>query len=64
MPGEGGVGPQDRGARGDPGPPVLVQHLDPHPVAAHVDQDVLALRLAVERGAAARKTTSRSCSRA
>ncbi len=50
MPGEGRVGPGHGGAGPDPGPPALLQHLDPGPVAAYVDQDVLALGLAVERG--------------
>ncbi len=48
--GQGGVGPHHGGARPDPGPPALLQHLDPGPVAAYVDQDVLSLGLAVERG--------------
>ncbi len=48
--GQRGVGPQHGGAGPDAGPPALLQHLDTGPVAAYVDQDVLALGLAVQRG--------------
>lgn len=51
VPGERGIGPHDGGPGPDPGPGTAVEDLDPRPVPAYVDEDVLALRLAVEAGA-------------
>ncbi len=51
VPGEGGVRPHDRRPRTDPGPRTAVQDLDACPVVPYVDEDVLALRLAVQAGA-------------
>ncbi len=48
---EGGVGPYDGGAGLDTGSGAVAQDLDARPVPAHVDEDVLALRLPVQRGA-------------